>query len=238
MKNKFKELDLFTDQSSKIVKQLAKLKKAKRDAEFELDRVVKESEALIITEAVTGDAIDKVELNRLTKEKDKLQQEIKQLDLRISVTESKKPGLLKKHMEDLEKGYKREMDVLRKEVEKKLDGITPFVAEYLKYLYELGKLNREADHIHNRFLGAAGEVTDKYEKMYRFGYEWLDLDYELFGYEHTGSRKRGITKSDQLTAVKNGNLPGSIALYNLTGEVEPDQGNAAKKYNEATKNKK
>jgi uncharacterized coiled-coil DUF342 family protein len=213
----YKELNQFKKRAEAIEKQIAELQAKKLEAQQELATVTQEHDAMIIREATEGIACDERQLQRLKKKIQELQEKIEDYQHRISVIEAKRKEVLAELFDDLEKGYRRELEALKQEASAQFNDAIKLGFEYLLALQRVGKLKEKAEALHQEFLreGRKAVEFDQLERRYSRGHDWIDTT--LFRpYENIFF---GVTEKAQREAL-HGYISPSVMLYELTGEID------------------
>jgi uncharacterized coiled-coil DUF342 family protein len=213
----YKEMATFKKKAEAIEKQIAELQAKKLETQQELAAVTREHDDEIMKEALQGITADERKLERLKKKIRELNEKIADYDHRIAVIESKRREVLAELFEDLEKGYRREIEALKREASAQFNDAIKIGFEYLLALQRVGKLKEKAAALHQEFLreGLKAVEFDYFESKYRYGHDWIDTT--LFRpYENIFF---GVTEKAQREAL-NGYISPSVMLYELTGEIE------------------
>jgi hypothetical protein len=213
----YREMEKFRKRATVIDQQIEDLKAKQLEAQRELAAVAQEHDAMIIREATEGIACDERQLQRLKKKMQELQEKIEDYQHRISVIEAKRKEVLAELFDDLEKGYRRELEALKQEASAQFNDAIKLGFEYLLALQRVGKLKEKAEALHQEFLreGRKAVEFDQLERRYSRGHDWIDTT--LFRpYENIFF---GVTEKAQREAL-HGYISPSVMLYELTGEID------------------
>lgn len=229
----YETMEEFKKISNRIDRQVRGVEKEKEKAQVELNHVEASYDKLIIDEATTGESIDKVEMNRLSQRKERLERDLAQFDDRIKVLEETRKDLLLDRVPDLHEAYKEKMDSMGDEIKNLRSQIIPKMSEYMALLDKIGRHFRGAHDIHTEFMNLTCPLTDKFEGLYRFGVRIPGPGLFISSWPQSVNSRRGVTEQEQINAVEGKGLPWPVALYNLTGEQEPNHSKAEQKYRKA-----
>lgn len=219
----YKELTAFSKKVESISKSITRLQEKKATQLEKKNKAESERQELLIAEALNGVEADEKVLERLRKEIDACDAEIKELDGRIALIEKKRPESLAPDLPALEKGRAREIDKLKREADAKFEDARKIMYEYLLALQKVGQTRQQADDLHNDFLHHARMVDPE-----KYGHESMSRhpipEYILFS-DYTGEQY-GVKESDQKAAI-NGTLSPQVLLYQLTGQLSSSNNQAS-----------
>jgi hypothetical protein len=226
----YKEMEKFRKRDEAIENQIADLRAKQLEVKQELATVTREHDDMIMKEALEGVACDERKLERLKKKMRELEEKVADYENRITLINSKRREVLSELVDELKKGYQREMEALRQEAQAHFLDANKLAMEYLLALQRVGKLKERARALHEEFLKEIGKATDEFKSEGLHRFTWINT--VLFS--SYDNYEVGVSERAQQQAL-NGYVSPSVTLYELTGEIEGYQHRAHEKLRKLNK---
>lgn len=229
----YRELESFKKKVASINASIAKLEE-KKAAQFQKrNEAETQRQELLLSEALEGKEPDDKQLGKLRKIIEECEQEIVEIDNRITLIEQKRKEALAPELPAIRKGRDREIDRLKREADAHFHDARKLMFEYLLALQKVGHVRDEANKLQRDFVQHAKMVDP--EEYTRTHWNRGDdaIPTPVLFYDDAGI-KLGIREGDQKAAL-NGTIEPMVMLYQLTGELETSNNAASAKLRKAAK---
>ncbi|MDL5039505.1 hypothetical protein [Heyndrickxia coagulans] len=228
----YRELNDLKKKVARINESIEKLEAKKQEHTKKRNTAEREQQDILLSEALEGKEPDERKLERLRKTIENENDKIAELDQRIKLIEETRAESLKPYLADIRKGYDREIDKLKREVDTQFYGARKFLCEYLLALQKAGLARQKAAELHAEFAEYAKMLDPKEYKRNHWD-RGNPIPMPVLFNDYAG-RKLGIREQDQKQAL-NGYVEPYVMLYELTGEIEDDPNKARQKLQEVKK---